>query len=183
MSASLIKLIDAALIPAALMVGSKLVGVVGLISSLGLEWQVKDLTGTFLVARPAVSLTKLAEVSSYSDLFLLIVMSGATLVVIYRAIYLRSDRLPPRLLARIAERNLLNLVSGSFDIFYQGSIWTVFSWATTVTILINTLGGKTYAGIAIAALVISLSFTVLLLRDVYWTIELGRKKLGRELAF
>jgi hypothetical protein len=177
------KLIDVSLLPAAGMVIAKLVGVFLVISLLGIQWSIQDYTGSIFASQTAVSLDRLQEVSSYSDLFVLIMMSAGIAWVLYRAIYLNTQRIGPKLLAKLVEKNLMSLVAGSFDIFYSATVWTIFSWLTAFTIFLNVLNGKTYAWIALVALLLSITFTILLLRDVYSRIEDGRKHFGQQFVY
>lgn len=183
MSDSLVKLIDKALFPAASMVVGKLVGLLFAIWVLGVDWSIRDYSGTFFGARPAVELNSLTEVSTLSDLFLLLVMALLTGWQLYRNIQLKSHNLSPKKLAHIVERNLVGLVTHSFEVMYTGALWILFQWLASFTILINVATGKTYFWLWIISFVVSIVYTVFMLRDVYAEVEHSRRNLGQAHAF
>lgn len=165
------------------MVVAKLVGVFLCIYIFNVQWTVRDYTNSIFTTQTAVELDKLEMVSSYSDLFVLAVISTGVVIQIVRALYLHPNNIQPKLLAKLARRNLLSLVSGSFDIFYHAAVWTIFSWLAAFTIGLNALTGKTNSWLVLIAVLLSISFTIFLLRDVYAQIEIGKKRLGTQLVY
>lgn len=183
MSDSLIKLIDRSLFPASIMVGGKLLGLMVSIWILGVEWGISDYSSTIFGARPAVELVRLREVSSLSDLFLLITLAVFTSWHLYRNIQLKSHNIHPKKLAELMERNLLRLVTHSFEVLYTGTLWLLFQWLANLTILINVATGKTYFWVWLISFIISITFTVFTLRDIYSEVEHSRRNLGQAHVF
>lgn len=182
MSKSLVKLIDTALVPASLMVLTKLVSVYVISAIIGASWTIKDVGLTLLSARTAVPLDQLAPISTASDVILFLVMAIGFGWQLIQAVYLHDTHINPRLLAKLADKDLLDLVKGSFELFHGSSVWLIFTWITTLTIWINTATSKTHAIVSLLATAFSIGFTVLLLEDVYREIDTGKRSLGKSHA-
>jgi hypothetical protein len=185
MNHALVKLVDAALLPAALMVVSKLIGLAVTISVFKLPWslvQVADGLG-FSSITPAVNLKDLGTISTYSDLIMLVIMSLCFSVVLLQVTVLHQKQIKPSLLVRLSNANLMGLVKSSYDIYQTASIWLLFLWITTITIGFNSFLGKTEVWVGVVAFAAASIFTTLLLQDVYKEIKISRKTLGKQSVF
>jgi hypothetical protein len=185
MNHALVKLVDAALFPAALLVVSKLIGLAITISVFKLPWslvQVADGLG-FASITPAVNLRDLHIISTYSDLTMLVIMSLGFSFVLLQATVLHQTQIKPSLLIKLSNANLLRLVKSSYDIYQTASIWLLFIWIGTATIGINVFLGKTEGWVIILAFVTSSIFSTILLQDVYKEISISRKTLGKQTVF
>jgi hypothetical protein len=177
MSRSLVKILDAALFPAALMISGKFIGLYLVTKIFNIDWGVENLSNQLISSRPVVYGQDLVTVSSYSDLFLLIIMTSGFSVFIIRAIYFHESHIDPRLLTRLAMKGLLGLVKDSFEIYHRASMWLIFLWLSDVTIFINILLGKTYSWVFLSGLGFSILLTVMLLRDVSYELRIAHKRL------
>lgn len=183
MSKSLINLIDLALLPAALMVVSKFLGLVLTINIFNLPWTLKEVPQTFFSIRPGLLSEDIITANSYSDLIMYLVLAIGFSFVLVQATHFHDSHIQPRLLMRLANNNLAGLVRSSFDIYHAAAIWTIFIWLANILIWINVVMGKTYTWIGVGSLIADVVFTVLLLQDVYKEIELSKRNLGKQEAF
>ena len=180
MSKSLIKLIDSSLLPAAFMILGKVLGVYLVAKFFNLEWALQNSTSTFFSLRPVFAEKDLVMVSSYSDLIMFLFVLLGLSFTIFRAIYLHSSHVDPRLVAKLATNNLLDLIKDSFDVYHEAAIWLVFAWASVATIFLNVLLEKTYVWVGLVGLISVLGFSLILLRDVGKEVEVSRKKITTE---
>lgn len=183
MNQSLIKLVDAALLPAALMVVSKFIGLVATIAIFKLPWTIQQVSTDLLSVRPAVFMEDLTTASTYSDLIMYLIMAIAFSVVIVQATHFHDTHIHPRLLVRLSNNNLLGLVKSSYDIYHSASMWLVFIWLTAGVVWIDIVLNKTLLWVGILTIIANIVFTSLLLQDVYREISISRRNLGKHQAF
>lgn len=175
---SIIKLVDIALVPAGLMVISKLVGLILTLTVFSIPWSVQQLSETIFTVRPAVPTTEILTASTYSDAFLLICMGVGFSFVIIQATRFHETHISPRLLVQLSNHNLLGLIKSSFDIYHTAAIWLIFVWASLGTVWINIATGKTEVWLGILGLIINIVLTSVLLQDVYAEIDLTKRNIG-----
>ena len=171
MSKSLVKLVDYSLLPAAIMIIAKFIGIIVTIRLFNLPWSIKEYTNNIFSFSTTVSPNDISTVTSYSDLIMFAAIAIFFTITIVRAVYLHSSHVKPTLVTKLADKNLLNLIQSSYEIYHSSAVWLLFSWITSVLIIINALSGKTYAWIAITAGFASILLTLILLQDVYREIE------------
>lgn len=185
MNSSVIKLVDAALLPAAIMVLGKFLGMILVLWIFQIPWtleQASQNVGMFGIT-PGIEAADVITASTYSDIFLYTIMAVGFSLVLFRVTVLSTHRITPKMLVRLSNANLLGLVKSSYDLYHQASVWTLFLWVTALTIIVNVALGKTEPWVALAAIAANILFTSLILQDVYKEIEGGRKNLGKHSAF
>lgn len=180
MSKSLVKLIDASLIPAAIMICGKVAGLWFANSVFKLEWGVvTDPNNFFSVKIVYATIADQIIATSYSNLIMYLTLLLGLTIVLVRALYLSSSKISPRMLARLATSNLLHLIEDSFEVYYKASIWIILLWLAQAALLINVVIGRAYAWTAVLTLATSVIATTILLRDVASEIELARTRLSQ----
>ena len=177
MSKSLIKLIDSSLLPAALMILGKVAGIYIVAKFFNLEWALQNSTDSFFSLRPVFAEKDIVTVSSYSDLIMLLFVILGLSFSIFRAIYLHSSHVDPRIVAKLATNNLLDLIKDSFDVYHEAAMWLVFSWISVVLISLNVLLERTYVWVSLVGLISVIGFSLILLRDVGKEVEISRKRI------
>lgn len=178
MSKTLVKILDTSLFPAALMVAGKFIGLYLVINLFGIDWGVENTPNSIISARPVLMEEDLAFASSYSDLFLLSIMLLGFTFYVFRAVFLHSSHIEPRLVARLAVNGMLDLVKDSFEVYRKASVWLMFLWMSNIIVIINTLMGKTYLWVMLTGLTTTLVLTIILLRDVAYEINLAQNRLN-----
>lgn len=177
MSKSLIRLIDSSLLPAAIIILGKVVGLYLIAKAFDIPWTVENTPDALFSIRPTFDESNILIVSSYSDLLMFLLVLIGLSFSLFRAIFFHASHIDPKLVAKLATNNLLSLIKDSFGIYFEGSMWLVFSWIATFTIFINILLNKTFMWIGFLTLIVTLGFTVALLKDVVKEIELSRKRI------
>lgn len=178
MSKSFLKLVDYALVPAVVMVLSKVLGVylVGMLFDIDVSMQRYE--DSLFSYAPEVSIEDIKTISSYSDLIMFTAVAVIFSIILIRAIFLHSSHIKPTLMTTLASKNLFSLIYTSYDIYHAGAVSLIFSWAATILIFSNVLMAQTYAWVGILAFFSSVIMTVMLLHDVYREINNIKKNPG-----
>lgn len=177
MSKSLVKLVDYSLLPAALMVIGKFVGLWLSIQLFSLEWGIKNIPNSLFSVVPEFYAEDIHLASTYSDLIMFLILVIGFSIILVQALYLHNSHIAPTTLVKLATNNLLGLVKSSFEIYHRAAIWSVFIWISNILIFINVLLNRTDLWVLIFSLIISIVITTALLRDAFKEIELSKKKL------
>lgn len=176
MSKSFTKLIDAALIPAAIMICGKVFGLWFANTIFGLDWNIaNDPNDIFSIQVVYTSVNDQIIASSYSNLIMYMFVLIGFSFILTRALFFSKSNISPRTIARLATRNLLNLIGDSFEIYHRASVWLVVLWLALFALAINILMGKAYVWTGIVSFFCTIIATVLLLRDVSKEITIARK--------
>lgn len=179
---SLIKLLDIALFPAALMTVAKFFGIWLVTTIYKLPWGVQQ-AATEIILRPAVNSSDLITISTYSDLVMFLIMSLGMLWVLIQATYFHDTHISPQMLVKLTNNDLFGLIKSSYEIYHRAAIWTLFAWLAGVTIWVNVFSGKTELWVGVIALVANVVYTIFLLQDVYREINLSRRNFSTAQAF
>lgn len=181
MSKTLIKLVDASIYPASLLVVSKTIGILFFNNFLGLNWGIEHTLKQFNIF--SVELLYLDKASmllstSYSNLFMMVLLILGFILKIVQIRYLHESRVSPKTLYRLNEFNLLRLIKSSFDIYIEGVIWLIFCIIAWLIILTSSLLGISYIEITYVSLIVILICTTFFLREISLLIEQSKKNLS-----
>ncbi len=180
MSKSFIKIVDASILPASLMILSKAIGIFVLTKILDIPISLTQYSDNlFSIGGQSLSLTDVKFITSYSDLIMYTVLAIIFSLNIFRAIYLHNSHIKPTLVTKLADNNLLNLIKDSYEIYHSATAWLGFTVLANAVILVNVINGVTYLWVGILTVIISALLTVLLLQDVHKEIENIKKHPGQ----
>lgn len=182
MSRSLIHFIDAAMLPAALMLLGKIVGLVLTVQIFNIPISIVEASNSLFSVRPEVLPQDLQIVNTYSDMIMYLFVAAGFSFVLLQATKFHETHIKPGLLVKLSNYNLMGLVKSSFDIYHYAAIWLLGLWLTTVLIALNAAFAKTEIWLSVATIIASVIFTSILLQDVYKEIELAKKNVGNQQA-
>ncbi len=165
MSNSLIKLIELSLLPAAVLILGKFVGIHLTASLFGLELGFRQSDSVFASLQPVTSLSAVAILSSYSDLFMFVFVSIGFLVTLVFALYFHDTHFNADTFAKLVKVNLVSLLRSSYQIYHAGVVWLIFTWLSNFVVLFNVVAGSTEPWILAITVVLSLLLTTMLSRD------------------
>ncbi|MCA9385032.1 hypothetical protein KC717_00125 [Candidatus Dojkabacteria bacterium] len=177
MSPSLVKLVDASILPAAILIVAKAIGLYLVISFLGLEWQIEYANNSIFSVYPVVFKRDVGVLSTYSDLFVILVMLAGYGIVTFRATHLHNSHIDPKLVVTLAKLNFLGLVKDSYKIYHTAAVWILFSLVAIIFTSYNVIVGTTAGWVIIIGLLIFAGITVALIRDIEDEIARAKKKL------
>ncbi|MDD3648263.1 MAG: hypothetical protein PHS44_07260 [Candidatus Dojkabacteria bacterium] len=180
MSKSLTKLIDTALIPAAVMICGKVAGLWFANSVFKLDWGIlNDPNNFFSVKVVYPTLDQQITATTYSNVIMYLFVFLGFLFILIRAIFFSSAKISPKTIAKLATNNLLKLVGDSFEIYFQASVWLIVLWLALLALLVNVLVGRALQWTGVVSLCCTMLATVILLRDVYTEIIKAKSNLHK----
>lgn len=148
MSKSLIRILDECLVPTALLIAAKVLGIVILNQVLNLSWNIKSVSGSLFSTRLEYSGSDVLVVSSYSNLFMYIVVVVGIVLIIFKMFYLHPKHATPQLVLKLAKADMLHWIKSAFDLYHQAFVWLIFLCITTVFILLSFFNSETYSWVA-----------------------------------
>jgi hypothetical protein len=156
MSKSLLRILDECVLPAALLISAKVLGIVMLNMILKLDWNVKSVANSFFSTRLEYSGSDAILVSSYSNIFMYITIFSGLILILAKLFYLHPKHATPQLVLKLAKADLLHWIKSAFDLYHQVFVWLVFLVITTVFIFMTFLNNETYEWVAWITVVITL---------------------------
>ncbi len=171
MSRSLIKIVDSSLLPAALMILSKFLGLIIVAKLTNLPWSIKEYSSNLFSIGNALDIEQVRVLTSYSDMIMFITVALGLSMVIIRAIYLHNTHVKPTLVTRLADKNLLSLITTSYEVYHFAFAWLTFTVLANIIILINAIQGTSYIWVAVIATIFTSGLVVILLQDIYREME------------
>lgn len=175
---SITELIDEAVLPATVLIISKMAGLLAAAYLLHLNFTVHP--ATFLKILPTLHFVDsqsyiLAE--NYSNLAMFTLASIGTVFVITRAHFFHESHIPPSMQAKLAKLNLEVLIASSYRLYYQAAIWLTFLWLSTGFLILSTILKVTYPQISIIAFIVAANFSWIFALDVEREIQIQRNQI------
>lgn len=166
MSKLLKKILSASILPAALMIVSKVVGMILVNWIFDLGWSIQSDTGSlFSVQIVYPSPDSALKCNSLSNLFMFVMLFGGTAVTIFQGYFLHTSHQNPKVLIKLVQFDFLIWLSDSPSIFPHMATWTTFLWISTIIIVAQTLQSNSYPWISLFSIVTSIILTWLAIRD------------------
>lgn len=164
---SFLKLIDDAILPAFLVVGTKVISFLLLALTLGLslDWPADLYSFTTLSTKYLENTSIFIQVSSISSLFtLLTILFGFGWVVI-KAHHFHASHLHPKWQQLFSRSGWEHLIQDSQEIYHQSIVWFTLSWGFFFYCLVATFIGLTFWWVPLLATAVVFSLTMLMLED------------------
>jgi len=157
MSILLKKALKLSILPAVLMIAGKFIGIMSLIISYNLQFEVgNEINGIFSTQLFLGDDKITLFVNSISDFTMLLLLAVPTLYMIIKTTVLQKAKNNPRTIAKMVKFNILKWVTSNTSTFLQIFIWTSFILISSVIVITNTLQGDTYQWVGITSGVLSL---------------------------
>jgi hypothetical protein len=181
MKKTLLGLIKYSLLPALLLFIGKLLGIlfVAGIFKISVEFSLNDYNIFFF--KTSVVGKDLLTLSSYSDLFMFLTIVLGMSIILFRAVVLHDSHISSKTVFKLAKYNLLDLIGTSFELYHSGVIWLVFTWVSSILILLNCIKGSTYVWVLFVAVVFSIFFSIIFARDLISEINLSNDESKKRL--
>lgn len=160
-SKTLLKLIDEAIVPALLIVGTKLGSVFILSGILNITWDFKTLSIT-----SAVSEADFIALNSYSNLIMFLCITIGLLWVVVKSHILHDTHITPTLAAKLVSLKLESFISTTAHIYHQALIWWLYTVLITFLISLQTYYGLVYSWVTYVSVVAAISSTWLIVLDI-----------------
>lgn len=171
----LIKLVDDAILPAALLTFSKIAGVALAGAALNIS------AFHFLFLPSSVVITSLPQSdlisqNTFSDFVMYSVVFAGCVVILVKMIYFHQSHINPKVVLNLAQKNLLNIIQTTMDLYTLAFTWFIFLYLITFYILISAFVGDVSMQIGIILFIVSTLLGWILVRDIELEIENVTKK-------
>ena len=174
MKRTLLKLIEYSILPAILLFLGKLLGLILIGSLFSIPIDINAPDKQLLLFSTSVDQDSIETVSTYSDLFMFVIISIAMTFVLIQAIYFHNSHISSKTISRLAKYNLLGLIRSSFQLYHAGVVWLGFLWISAVVIFINYYQSITELWVLLISLLFCISFSIIFIRDLF--LEIGLVK-------
>ncbi len=166
-SSLIFELVDLAILPAALFIAAKIIGVFGLNSLLGLPVGIEQ-TGFILFSfQPAYPrIEDVIMVESYSNLFVFISILSGAFVITGKSLLFNHKKASPYFVLKLAKFDLLHLLKSSIHMYKEAFVWGMFLIVTTVYIALSFLAGKTFGWVAGLSIFFCLTFLWIMIENI-----------------
>jgi hypothetical protein len=164
----LIKLIDQSIIPAVLLLSTRLISIVLLGRYFGAD---------FTIGYSGVEYTHPQDyllVNSYSTFFMIAVLAVGLFYILLKSFIFHDSHISPGFTARVFSFKLSFFIQSSFDLYSQGVIWLSYLYLLMIVSGVMALFGLLYPWVFYTALVLGVVSTALFVFDVENEINLSK---------
>lgn len=172
---TLVRLIDESIVPALVLVVSKVAGVL-LISQLwGLPFEI-EMRGKMMPLPSIAFLSRpdYIRANVYSNLIMFAVVVIGFITILIRAHYFHASHVHPHLAAKLERLGLTSIIGETIEIYHQATVWLLFTWFVVVLMALTSFSGFSYFAATAIAFLIALNLTWLLVFDVEREIIISR---------
>lgn len=165
----LTKLIDKAIVPAVLLLATRIVSIVIVSRYLRLEF---ELSKTGFVFR---TIEDYVKVNSYSALVMVVVLIVGLFFVLIKSLAFHESHIKPSVTSKLFSLNIHSLIQNSFDLYTQGAIWLSYSYLLLIVNGIMTLSSLMYRWVFFITLGSTILTTVLFVFDIEEEIKISKE--------
>jgi len=169
MSKSLIRLVDEAILPAFLIVGSKIIAIAAITDILSLRYYYQNLF-TLYYTTPVDSMV----VSTWSDIVIYAVMLFGVIVILVKLLYFTEGKTNPAVVLKLAKANKLGFIQASVDLYHSLFIWMLFLTGITIYLCVRIVAG-------IDPVILAIPVLVFYLGSVWVAIKEAEKDISKKL--
>jgi len=159
-SRTLIRLIDQAIVPAILLLCTRLMSVVLVSYFIG---------ANFIFSANGFVFSDTSNyiiVNSYSTLAMVVVLAAGLIYILLKAFLFHDTHVSPKLTVKLFQHRMATLIQSSFELYSQGVIWLVYLYLISIVSIILGIFGVIYTWVSISSLVICGLATLLLVMDI-----------------
>lgn len=166
MSKLLQKILSASVFPAALIIVSKIAGMMLVNKIFNLNWMIQtDTTGLFSVKVVYEDSAKALLCNSYSNFLVMLVLCFCVAVLLFQGTYLHVSHQNPRVLVKLMNFNFIMWLTESEILFPKLAVWLGYLWVVSLISIVQSIDGDLYSWIAVFGFVSSVIATVLTFHD------------------
>ena len=160
----LLRLIDETIVPAILVIATKVIGMWLVTVLFSIEWQVSlsaSTTGIQIANREG-----LLAVNSYSNLLVLVVLMLNLMWVLTKAYHFHETHISPSFTLKLLSLNLTSFISSSSDIYHRALVWLSYLWLVVFLMLLHVILDLAYGWTAAVGVASALFLTWLFINDL-----------------
>lgn len=166
----LTKLIDKAIVPAVLLLTTRIVSVVLMSSYLNFDFSIGLSGFTFQNSIEYIF------INSYSTLVMTVVLVVGLIYVLIKSYAFHDSHIKPGVTAKLFELKIPNLIQSSFDIYSQAAIWISYAYLLLIVSGIMAYNKLIYSWVFYLVLGMTVVTTVFFIFDIENEISLNKQK-------
>lgn len=164
----LIKLVDQAIIPAILLLVTRVISVIFLADYFKAAVSI-DNTGFVFADKSEYFL-----VNTYSIFVMLVVIAVGLLYVLIKSFAFHDSHISPSLTTKLFSLNVASIIQGSFDLYSQGTVWISYLYLMFFVSATFSFFGLIDTWVVWVAFVLTILITVLFIIDVEHEIKVSK---------
>lgn len=170
-------LLQYAILPAVLMVGAKILSFVSLAFIENLQINIIPNYNNIIFPFVLVfsSLEDKIFIISYSNFFMFLVVFIGCMAIAFRSTLLVRSKSSTRIALKLARYDLLSLIYSSYETYKELFVWSVFLIISCIYLIFSTLFDNTYPWMANLALVVTLVFFWIIIKNIQTELYLINK--------
>ena len=170
LSKILIKLIDKAIIPATLLLASRIISIILVSKHLGIYFEI---TRDGFIFQNSYDYLK---VNSYSILFMVVVLVIGLGYVVVKALLFHSSHIKPTTTAKLFSIKAQSLIQNSYEIYTQGSVWLSYSYLLLILTAVMAMSNLVYPWVFYSILGVSILVTLIFIFDAEEEIKMKKNE-------
>lgn len=163
----LIKLVDQAIIPAILLLVTRVISVIFLADYFKATVSI-DSTGFVFAEKSEYFL-----VNTYSIFIMLVIIAVGLLYVLVKSLIFHDSHISPSLTTKLFSLNMPSIIQGTFNLYSQGTVWISYLYLMFFVSASLTFFGLIDAWVVWVAVTLTISITVLFIIDVEHEIKIN----------
>ncbi|MBN1162869.1 hypothetical protein JXA34_03965 [Patescibacteria group bacterium] len=166
----LIKLIDQAIIPALLLLATRIISLVLVSKYVGANISLQ--AGGFTFSNPDDYIL----INSYSMFAMVSILVLGLSFVLIKSLVFHDTHISPSTTAKVFSYRMSSLIQSSYDLYTQGAIWMSYTYLLTIIAGIMAVYGLIYRWVFTVSFLLTVLSTVLLILDVEHEVKIVKRK-------
>jgi len=156
----LVKLIDQAILPAALLVAVRIASIIFIATFYSYQYYI-DANGFHFYSPNAYTI-----VNSMSIFLMVVALFFGMLFVIVKSYFFHSSHIKPSTTAKLFSLSLDSIIKDSLDLYSETAVWISYIYLITLVSGIMSVSGLVYSWVFIVSLILAINSTVLMILDI-----------------
>ena len=156
----LVKLIDQSIVPALLLVTTKVVSSILVANYFGIDFSFGQQGFTYK------NVDEYLTVNSYSIFFMIVVVAVGISYILLKSLIFHESHIAPHVTARLFSLKLSYLIQASYDLYSQGTIWLSYLYLLMFASGILALFSMIYSWVFWVSLALAAITTIVLIFDI-----------------
>jgi hypothetical protein len=160
----LLRLIDETIVPAILVVVTKILGMWLVTFLFNIEWQISLTVGTKGIE--FANREGLLMVNSYSNLLVMFVLTLGLLWLLAQAYHFHESHISPAFTLKLFSLNLTKLITSSVEIYHKALVWLSYLWLVVLLTFVHMVMGISYGWVTGVSFALAAFLTWLFVNDL-----------------
>jgi len=154
------KLIDKAIVPAVLLVASRIISIILAAKYFDIHFKITN--GGFIFQNSY----DYVKVNSYSALFMTVMLVVGLGYIVIKSLFFHDSHIKPTMTSRLFSIKAESLIQNSYEIYTQGAVWLVYSYMLLIVSGIMAISGEMYNWVFYIIAGVTLITTIVFVFDI-----------------